>query len=78
MHLVRPESVVINDFYAKTVAAEQLLTQLSAFTPVTNDFCRLPVLFIELCLLFRDRTSVPSFLYTTVYIDYRCKEPLIC
>jgi hypothetical protein len=40
-----PESVVINDFFHKT--ADQLLTPLAAFTLVTNNFCCLPVLFIN-------------------------------
>jgi hypothetical protein len=45
-----PESVVINGFFSKTGAwedAEQLQTQLDAFTLVTDKFCQLPVLFIE-------------------------------
>ncbi len=45
-HASSPELVVINDFYVKpgaSVGAEQLLTQLAAFTLVTVNLCRLPV-----------------------------------
>jgi hypothetical protein len=45
-----PESIVINDFYAKIgtlEGVEQQLPQVASFTLVTNNFCRLPVLFIE-------------------------------
>jgi hypothetical protein len=43
--------------------ADLLLTQFAAFT---DNFCRLPFLFIAKAPVFRDRTSVPFFLYAAV------------
>jgi hypothetical protein len=69
------ETVVINDFYAASgawVGAEQLLTQLAAFTLVTDDFCRLPVFSSS-----RLQSSSTVFREGTLrrIVEYKSKKP---
>ncbi len=57
---------------------QQLVTQLSAFTIVTNKFCRLPVLFIEQTPnpVYLQRWGFNPLFSVHSRIEYRSTQPL--
>jgi hypothetical protein len=71
-----PESVVINDFYAKTgtlIGGELLPTQLAAFSPSNGQHMPTACFVhrVDAKYLYKDETP-PSFLYTVVI--YCCED----